>query len=166
MAAILYIFLFQFFYPFLLKYQSGMQAARVIPERNRHLPVAAYASFSYSFEFYSPGEVKLIKNSESLDDFIDDAPVTSTTAAVTDSLIRSGVGAEVRAATEHFHITRLKYGFLDQAKDLKPLNRDICSTSAIEPAWMANRPLTSVVVPVGVPFTSTFTPGMPSPFHL
>lgn len=120
MAAILYIFLFQFFYPFLFKYQSGMQAARVIPERNRHLPVAAYGSFSYSFEFYSPGEVKLIKNGESLDEFIDDAPCyLYTNAAVADSLIRSGVGAEIRAAPEHFHVTRLKYGFLDQAKRFK-----------------------------------------------
>jgi 4-amino-4-deoxy-L-arabinose transferase-like glycosyltransferase len=117
MAAMLYIFLFQFFYPFLLQYQSGMQAARVIPEQNSHLPVAAYGSFSYSFEFYSPGEVQLLRNGEYLDDFIDAAPCyLYTTAAVADSLIRSGVDAEIQASPKHFHVTRLKYGFLDQHK--------------------------------------------------
>jgi len=117
MAAMLYIFLFQFFYPFLLQYQSGMQAARVIPEKDSHLPVAAYGSFSYSFEFYSPGEVKLIKSGKYLDDFIDTAPCyLYTTAAVADSLIRSGVDAEVQASPKHFHVTKLKYGFLDEKK--------------------------------------------------
>jgi hypothetical protein len=117
MATMLYIFLFQFFYPFLLQYQSGMQAARVIPEKDSHLPVAAYGSFSYSFEFYSPGEVKLIKSGKYLDDFIDQAPCyLYTTAAVADSLIRSGVDAEIQASPKHFHVTRLKYGFLDQKK--------------------------------------------------
>ncbi|MGN7885021.1 ArnT family glycosyltransferase [Dyadobacter sp. 22481] len=117
MAAMLYIFLFQFFYPFLLQYQSGMLAARVIPEKDSHLPVAAYGSFSYSFEFYSPGEVKLIKNGKYLNDFIDTAPCyLYTTAAVADSLIRSGVDAEVQASPKHFHVTRLKYGFLDEKK--------------------------------------------------
>lgn len=117
MAAMLYIFLFQFFYPFLLQYQSGMQAARVIPEQNSHLPVAAYGSFSYSFEFYSPGEVQLLRNGEYLGDFIDTAPCyLYTTAAIADSLIRSGVDAEVQASPKHFHVTRLKYGFLDQHK--------------------------------------------------
>lgn len=117
MAAILYIFLFQFFYPFLLQYQSGMQAARAISERNSHLPVAAYGSFSYSLEFYSPGEVKLIKSGKNLDAFIDTAPCyLYTTAAVADSLIRSGVDAEVKASPQHFHVTRLKFGFLDEKK--------------------------------------------------
>lgn len=117
MAAILYVFLFQFFYPFLLQYQSGMQAARAISDRHRQLPVAAYGSFSYSLEFYSPGEVKLIKSGEHLDDFIDDAPCyLYTTAAVADSLIRSGVDAEVHASPDHFHVTRLKFGFLDEKK--------------------------------------------------
>lgn len=117
MAAMLYIFLFQFFYPFLLQYQSGMQAARVIPEQNSHLPVAAYGSFSYSFEFYSPGEVQLLTSGEYLDNFLDDAPCyLYTTAAVADSLIRSGVDAEVQASPKHFHVTRLKYRFLNHKK--------------------------------------------------
>jgi hypothetical protein len=117
MAAMLYIFLFQFFYPFLLQYQSGRQAAREISENNKNIPVAAYGSFSYTFEFYSPGDVSLIRNEEYLQDFIEAAPCyLYTTESIADSLLKSGLDAEVRATTQHFHVTRLKMGFLNYKK--------------------------------------------------
>jgi hypothetical protein len=117
MAAMLYIFLFQFFYPFLLQYQSGRQAAREIPEINKSIPVAEYGLFSYTFEFYSPGDVSLIRNGEYLQDFIDTAPCyLYTTETIADSLLKSGLDAEVLATPKHFHVTRLKIGFLNYKK--------------------------------------------------
>ncbi|NIJ53877.1 ArnT family glycosyltransferase [Dyadobacter arcticus] len=114
MAAILYIFLFIFFYPLLLQYQSGRQAARLIPNQNKVLPVAEYGSFSYSLEFYAPGDVMLIKDGNSFQNFINNAPCyLYTNAFVADSLIRAGVNAEVKATPAHFHVTRLKYAFLN-----------------------------------------------------
>jgi len=116
-ALMLYIFLFCFFYPFLLKYQSGGEAGKLIPSDRTDVPVAAYSSFSYALEFYAPGDVKLISNNEELQNFLAHTPCyLYTTAAMGDSLISSGLQAKVVAAPEFFHITRLKMGFLDHKK--------------------------------------------------
>jgi len=117
LAIILYIFLFHFFYPFLLQYQSGREAAKVIHLRNDDIPVASYESFSYSLEFYSPGSVSLLKSGDQLNTFIQNDPCfLYTTASVGDSLIKAGLNAEIVATPENFHITRLKFGFLDHKK--------------------------------------------------
>ena len=117
MAAMLYLFLFHFFYPFLLQYQSGGEAAKLISSENQQIPVAAYQSFSYAFEFYSPGDVNLIRSPDQLQHFISNNPCfLYTTAAVGDSLLRSGIDAEVIASPKNFHITRLKLGFLNHKK--------------------------------------------------
>ena len=114
MAAMLYIFLFHFFYPFLLQYQSGREAAKVIHVKNDDIPVASYQSFSYSFEFYTPGDVNLLNTNDQLGHFIKNDPCfLYTTAAIGDSLIKAGVDAEIIATPDNFHITRLKLGFLD-----------------------------------------------------
>ncbi len=114
-AAMLYVFLFLFFYPFLLQYQSGREAARVIYATNTELPVGSYHAFSYSFEFYSPGDVNLLKTTDQLGDFMQKNPCfLYTTAAIGDSLIQAGVKAKIILKPENFHITMLKKGFLDQ----------------------------------------------------
>lgn len=114
MAAVLYIFLFLFFYPFLLEYQSGMKAARAISEKNSHLPVGAYGNFSYSLEFYAPFEVTLIKSGPQLAEFLSNRPCyLYTNAQYADSLRQAGVATEVQASPAHFHVTQLKKGFLN-----------------------------------------------------
>jgi 4-amino-4-deoxy-L-arabinose transferase-like glycosyltransferase len=114
MAAVFYIFLFLFFYPFLLQYQSGRWAAKAIPVAEKNLPVAAYGPFSYSYEFYSPGEVRLIKDQPTLVNFVQTAPAyLYTDSATKDSLQQAGVDVEIRATPQHFHVTRLKFPFLD-----------------------------------------------------
>jgi 4-amino-4-deoxy-L-arabinose transferase-like glycosyltransferase len=116
-AGILYIFLFFFFYPFLLEYQSGSETAKLIPDNKGNLPVGSYQSFSTAFEFYSPGEVNLIYDKENLNSFIEESPCfIYTSAAVGDSLIRSGIDAEIVGTTQNFHVTRLKFGFLNHEK--------------------------------------------------
>ena len=116
-AGVLYIFLFFFFYPFLLQYQSGSETARLIPDNKQNLPVGSYQSFSTAFEFYAPGEVNLIYDHETLNTFMEDGPCfVYTSAVVGDSLIRSGVDAEIVGTTKNFHVTRLKAGFLNHKK--------------------------------------------------
>jgi 4-amino-4-deoxy-L-arabinose transferase-like glycosyltransferase len=117
-SVMLYVFLFYFFYPFLLQYQSGTEAARLIGVRKDHsIPVASYQSFSYSFEFYSPGDVRLINDTQQLSHFIKKNPCyLYTTASVGDSLIKAGLDAEILTAPGNFHITKLKLGFLDHAQ--------------------------------------------------
>lgn len=115
MAAMLYIFLFFFFYPFLLQYQSGREAARIIPDGN--MPVGTYQSLSYSFEFYSPGYVSRINTNRQLTHFLNNGPCyLYTTAAIGDSLMKTGIDAQVVDTVQNFHITKLKLGFLDHSQ--------------------------------------------------
>ena len=64
----LMMFLFVFFYPALLKYQSGMQAGNWLKQ---NYPTAKPAVLNYidafSFDFYAPGEVKYLHNYSDLD---------------------------------------------------------------------------------------------------
>lgn len=116
-AFMLYIFLFFFFYPFLFKYQSGSETAKLLPVNQDHLRVGSYQSFSPAFEFYSPGVVNLIDSQDQLTNFIQKGPCfVYTSAAIGDSLIRSGVHAKIVGATQYYHITKLKIAFLNHAK--------------------------------------------------
>ncbi|MCE7071191.1 glycosyltransferase family 39 protein [Dyadobacter sp. CY327] len=115
MAAIIYIFLFLFFYPFLLQYQSGRSAARAIWANNPELPVAAYKSFSYSLEFYAPADVRLVRTSQDLDVFLAKKPCyIYTSPELADSLLNAGMKADILAAPEYFRITKLKGKFLNK----------------------------------------------------
>lgn len=111
-AAVMYVFLFFNFYPFLLQYQSGRQAARILEGKN--LPAATYKTpYAHAFEFYAPGDVNVIGNIDSLSRFLGTRPcVLYTTPAVNDSLTKAGMQTSIVARPDHFHITRLKREFL------------------------------------------------------
>ncbi|WP_215242481.1 ArnT family glycosyltransferase [Dyadobacter helix] len=110
-AAVVSVFLFLFFYPFLLQYQSGREAARYLKDTT--LPVAAYQSFSYSLEFYSPGEVRLINGPASLEKYLTNRPCyLYTTPHTADSLSKAGYRMEVLCKPAYFRITKLKWGFI------------------------------------------------------
>jgi 4-amino-4-deoxy-L-arabinose transferase-like glycosyltransferase len=114
LAAILYIFLFFFFYPFLLRFQSGRAAAAVIPESDKNVPMAAFGSFSYSFEFYAPGDVQLLNDQQELDHFLAKNPCYLYTDSATGAqLLKSNTGMKLLATPAYFRITMLKPGFLD-----------------------------------------------------
>ena len=113
-AAIMYVFLFSFFYPFLLQYQSGRYAAKTIWSTNPKLPVAAYKSFSYSLEFYAPGDVQLTHTAEQLEAFMAQKPCyVYTSPELADSLLKSGLAARVLTEPDYFRITKLKGKFLN-----------------------------------------------------
>ncbi|WP_026631664.1 ArnT family glycosyltransferase [Dyadobacter alkalitolerans] len=115
MAAIIYIFLFLFFYPFLLQYQSGRSAARAIRANNPELPIAAYKSFSYSLEFYAPADVRLVRTGQDLDAFLAKKPCyIYTSPELADSLLNAGMKADILATPEYFRITKLKGKFLNK----------------------------------------------------
>ena len=112
-AAVLYVFLFIFFYPFLFQYQSGSELVEAIPGDKMDLPMATYKIFSPSFEFYAPDEVRVLKEEAQLSAFISQGPcLVYTTEVMGDSLIKAGVQAEV-ITQPHFHITMLKAKFLN-----------------------------------------------------
>lgn len=112
-AAIMYVFLFFFFYPSLLRYQSGRQLARYISRQQALVPAAVYKSFSYTFEFYAPGYVSVIDQPAELSRFLAGRPCyLYTTREIEDSLKNAGVEMQTVARSDHFHVTKLKKDFL------------------------------------------------------
>ncbi len=108
-------FLFFSFYPFLFQYQSGSESAKVLVGKYAKLPTGSYQSFSYAFEFYAPGEVKLLQNKNSLSAFIQNKPfILYTNKSVADSLRKVNPDYQILRTTEHFHITKLKGTFFNQ----------------------------------------------------
>ncbi|TBO39859.1 ArnT family glycosyltransferase [Pedobacter kyonggii] len=110
----LMIFLFIFFYPALLKYQSGMQAGNWLKQ---NYPTAKPAVLNYidafSFDFYAPGEVKYFHNytdldkSKSLKDLVIYIPEQEL------AKLKSEYHAEILKSFEYFHTTKLTGKFLN-----------------------------------------------------
>ncbi|WP_029277769.1 ArnT family glycosyltransferase [Pedobacter borealis] len=110
----LMIFLFVFFYPALLKYQSGMQAGNWLKQ---NYPTAKPAVLNYidafSFDFYAPGEVKYIHNytdldkSKKLKDLVIYIPEQEL------AKLKSEYHAEILKSFEYFHTTKLTGKFLN-----------------------------------------------------
>jgi 4-amino-4-deoxy-L-arabinose transferase-like glycosyltransferase len=110
----LMIFLFIFFYPALLKYQSGMQAGNWLKQ---NYPTAKPAVLNYidafSFDFYAPGEVKYLHNytdldkSKNLKDLVIYIPEQEL------AKLKSEYHAEILKSFEYFHTTKLTGKFLN-----------------------------------------------------
>nr|WP_276904459.1 glycosyltransferase family 39 protein [Pedobacter kyonggii] len=110
----LMIFLFIFFYPALLKYQSGMQAGNWLKQ---NYPTAKPAVLNYidafSFDFYAPGEVKYFHNytdldkSKNLKDLVIYIPEQEL------AKLKSEYHAEILKSFEYFHTTKLTGKFLN-----------------------------------------------------
>ncbi|GGI28803.1 ArnT family glycosyltransferase [Pedobacter mendelii] len=110
----LMIFLFVFFYPAILKYQSGMHAGNWLKE---NYPTAKPAVLNYidafSFDFYAPGEVKYFYNYGDLDKnkAIKDLVIYVPEAEL--SKLKKEYHAEVLKSFNYFHITKLTGKFLN-----------------------------------------------------
>jgi 4-amino-4-deoxy-L-arabinose transferase-like glycosyltransferase len=110
----LMIFLFVFFYPALLKYQSGMQAGNWLKQ---NYPTAKPAVLNYidtfSFDFYAPGEVKYLHNYADLDNskHLKDLVIYISEQEL--EKLKSEYHAEVLKSFEYFHTTKLTGKFLN-----------------------------------------------------
>lgn len=110
----LMIFLFIFFYPSLMKYQSGSEAGEWL---KKNYPTAKPAVLNYidafSFDFYAPGEVKYLHNYNDLDkikrkqDLVIYVPETELLK------LKTEYNAEVLKSFEYFHTTKLTGKFLN-----------------------------------------------------
>jgi len=69
-ASLLHLFLNLLFYPSILKYQSGMQAARWLASTHNTGRLAMYKDFSYSLEFYAPQTVSWLHDEEELGQYL------------------------------------------------------------------------------------------------
>ncbi|RZL38858.1 MAG: glycosyl transferase [Pedobacter sp.] len=110
----LMVFLFIFFYPAILKYQSGMQAGNWLKQ---NYPTAKPAVLNYidafSFDFYAPGEVKYLHNYADLDKIKNETDLVIYVPESELAKLKSQYNAEVLKTFEYFHITKLTGKFLN-----------------------------------------------------
>lgn len=114
LAVGLMIFLFIFFYPALLKYQSGMQAGNWLKQ---NYPTAKPAVLNYidafSFDFYAPGEVKYLHNYSDLDKSKNLKDLVIYIPEQELAKLKSEYHAEILESFEYFHTTKLTGKFLN-----------------------------------------------------
>jgi 4-amino-4-deoxy-L-arabinose transferase-like glycosyltransferase len=114
-SCILFVVLNLFFYPALLQYQSGTNAAHYM---NKNLPaddVFVFELRSYSFEFYMSRSVLHMNRKE-----LQKKPSGKSVLLFTDEkklkeLIQRGYKIEVLKDFAHFHISRLNFKFINAA---------------------------------------------------
>ncbi|MBO9674541.1 MAG: glycosyltransferase family 39 protein [Sphingobacteriaceae bacterium] len=110
----LMIFLSVFFYPSVLKYESGMEAGNWLKENypEARASVLMYPD-AYSFDFYAQGEPKYFWSYESLDQFKGDKKLIIYTPASELAKLKKDYGAEVLKTFEYYHITKLTPKFIN-----------------------------------------------------
>ncbi|MDN3585829.1 glycosyltransferase family 39 protein [Pedobacter aquatilis] len=111
----LMIYLFVFFYPALLKYQSGSEAGKWL---KKNYPTAKPAVLNYidafSFDFYAPGEVKYLWNYEDLKQYENTQDLVLYVSEIELSKLKSAYNVKVLNSFEYFHISKLTPKFLNK----------------------------------------------------
>ncbi|TCD04609.1 glycosyl transferase [Pedobacter frigidisoli] len=110
----LMIFLSGFFYPSVLKYESGMVAAKWLNENhpNAKASVLNYGD-AYSFDFYVSGEAKYFWSYEELNKFRDEKELVIYASESELERLKTEYHAEVLKSFEYYHITKLTGKFIN-----------------------------------------------------
>jgi len=113
-SASLMLFLSIFFYPSVLKYESGMEAGNWLKENHpkAKASVLMYPD-AYSFDFYAPGEPKYFWNYEELDKFRVDENLVIYAPESELPKLKKDYGAAVLKSFEYYHITKLTPKFIN-----------------------------------------------------
>ncbi|MFC4213508.1 ArnT family glycosyltransferase [Pedobacter lithocola] len=118
------LFLFIFFYPALLKYESGMHAGNWL---KRNYPKAKPAVLNYidafSFDFYAPGEVKYFYNYADLDKTKATIDLVIYVPEAELPRLKKEYHAEVLKSFEYFHISKLTAKFFNAKTRSQVLER-------------------------------------------
>ncbi|MCX2495694.1 glycosyltransferase family 39 protein [Pedobacter sp. PF22-3] len=113
-SAGLMIFLSVFFYPSVLKYESGMEAGNWLKENypQAKTSVLMYPD-AYSFDFYANGEPKYFWSYEELNKSKDEKDLVIYTPESELAKLKKDYGAEVLKSFEYYHITKLTPKFIN-----------------------------------------------------
>jgi len=115
-SSVIYLFLNLFFYPSILRYQSGMMAGKWIQETDAQGPIAIYRNFSYSFEFYAPGIVMQTDDRKMLDRFVQGRKVLLYTAKENiKELEMANYTVEVVQTFPYFPVSKLDLKFVNSS---------------------------------------------------
>ncbi|MEP7238070.1 MAG: glycosyltransferase family 39 protein [Ferruginibacter sp.] len=113
-AVLLYPFLNLVFYPNILKYQSGMQAANWMKANSINAPVGSYIKHSYSLDFYSTADVTRLENTEAVKIYAAATPVIIyTSKEYGDSLMAANFKVELLKTFSFYPVSRLNLKFLN-----------------------------------------------------
>lgn len=111
----LMIYLFVFFYPAALKYQSGSEAGTWLKQ---NYPTAKPAVLNYidafSFDFYAPGEVKYLWNYDDLNQYKSTKDLVVYVSETELSKLKTLYNVKVLNSFEYFHISKLTPKFLNK----------------------------------------------------
>lgn len=110
-GVLLYGFLNFFFYPPLLRYQSGSEAASYINRLPPGMPVGLYGENSYSFAFYLDSPVHYWSGADIQN--VRGPVLVFTTRRWLDSLSANGATVAPLRHFPHFHISQLTGRFID-----------------------------------------------------
>jgi len=110
----LMIFLAAFFYPSVLKYESGMQAGKWLKENypDAKASVLMYPD-AYSFDFYANGEPKYFWSYEDLDKSKSEKDLVIYTPESELERLITEYHAVVLKSFEYYHITKLTPKFIN-----------------------------------------------------
>jgi 4-amino-4-deoxy-L-arabinose transferase-like glycosyltransferase len=116
-SVVLFLYLLNFFYPGLLKYQAGMVAGKWLSQNNFTGKVATLNAWSYSFEFYAPGFVHYVDHIEQVNGFIgkDSSAAFYTSVATLSQLRQKGFEYSVLQTLPYFHVSMLTATFINPA---------------------------------------------------
>jgi 4-amino-4-deoxy-L-arabinose transferase-like glycosyltransferase len=101
-----------FFYPWLMGYQSGSHAARIINRTNPNLPVLMWKADSYSLQFGAQTEAIYLRGDSSLNAYKGQACWLYTSREQADSLTRAGWQIDRLHTLPHIKVTQLSAKFL------------------------------------------------------
>ncbi|HSU52037.1 MAG TPA: glycosyltransferase family 39 protein, partial [Segetibacter sp.] len=124
-SVVLFLFLYNFFYPRLLQYQAGMMAGKYLTTNKITAKAATLNAWSYSFEFYARGMVQYVDSIKSIDNFIvsDSAAAFYTTVNYLPELSQKGYRFKVLKEFDYFHISMLTGAFLRPASREKEVEK-------------------------------------------
>ncbi|WP_293309847.1 ArnT family glycosyltransferase [Pedobacter sp. UBA5917] len=110
----LMIFLSAFFYPSVLKYESGMEAGKWLKENypNAKASVLMYPD-AYSFDFYANGEPKYFWSYEDLEKSKNEKDLVIYIPATELERLKTDYHAEVLKSFKYYHITKLTGKFIN-----------------------------------------------------
>jgi len=112
-ACITFLFLNFFFYPSLLKYQSGSEAAFYLNQNFPGKKVAAYETSSYSFDFYANSNIQFL-NSGTIDSAANnESLIVFTRQDYLDSLTLLNHEVRLIKSFPHFRISQLTGKFIN-----------------------------------------------------
>ena len=120
----LMVFLYFFFYPELLKYQSGSAAGKWVSEFKPGAEIAVFMyNDAFSFDFYAQGDVKYFNNLQELEQFKNKNSLVLYVPKTELNVLKKVYDVRILKGFDYFHATKLTLKFLNAKTRAATLER-------------------------------------------